>query len=340
MLEELIAELENFSAHLFVAKWQQVQFTRLIKSPPERSVILVMDFSENYTCLAQNEVQSAHWSQNQLTLHPLVAFYRCNNCKDNPTVREAIHIISNDLCHDSHAVHVFTKVATKHLMERRSLEVVREIQWTDGCSSQYKSKTPLMDISYGSLDLDLEVVERNYYGSRHGKNPCDGEGGIIKSAVTRAVKAEEGCIIQDAASFHNFCHQRLTKGSTSMDTEGNWSCNHFRRAFVFLDKSEISRVRPQRTNVETLAGTRKIHSVVGLGGGKVNVRRLSCFCSECEGSNGRNCLNSAYTTPRMKRSIKMLKGKEDSEPGMYTFITFKQCMYAVTHYVINTYQIL
>ena len=46
----------------------------------------------------------------------------------------------------------------KHLVDNRGLDVAREIQWTDGCSSQYKSRTPLMDIAYTGSDFDVESV--------------------------------------------------------------------------------------------------------------------------------------------------------------------------------------
>ena len=49
LVDELTAELQIFTAHLFMARWQQVQFNQLIRCPPEKSVVLVMDFSENYT---------------------------------------------------------------------------------------------------------------------------------------------------------------------------------------------------------------------------------------------------------------------------------------------------
>ena len=304
LVDELTTELQTFTAHLFTAKWQQVQFSQLIRSPPEKSFILVMDFSENYTCFSQNEVQSAHWSQNQVTLHPMVAFYDCDSCEaPHSTVREAIHIISNDISHDAHSVCTFTKAATAFLLHNRGLHVNREIQWSDGCGCQYKSRTPLMDISHAATDLNISAVERNYFGSRHGKNPCDGEGGVVKSAVTRAVKAEDGMIIQDAESFHRFCQHRLAKASKNEDG----SCNHSRRVFILLDTNEINRNRPERVNVKTLDGTRKLHSVVGLGSDKVKVRRLSCYCAGCEQSLP--CLNAKYTTPWANKKIKREKVK-------------------------------
>ena len=38
--------------------------------------VLQMDFAENYACTAQDEIQSAHWNQNQVTLFPTVTWFK------------------------------------------------------------------------------------------------------------------------------------------------------------------------------------------------------------------------------------------------------------------------
>ena len=98
-----------------------------------------MDFAENYSCVAQQEVQSAHWSHNQVTIHPTVAYYRCQEegCED--IVMEHLIFVSDDKTHDAAAVHKFVMLANEHLIEVRGLNIEREIQLTDGCAAQYKS---------------------------------------------------------------------------------------------------------------------------------------------------------------------------------------------------------
>ena len=57
---------------------------------------LQMDFAENYACTAQDEVQSAHWKQPQITLYTSVAWFRSDIF---------LHvIISGNLKHDIYAV--------------------------------------------------------------------------------------------------------------------------------------------------------------------------------------------------------------------------------------------
>ena len=48
--------------------------------------------------------------------------------------------------------------------------------WSDGCGSQYKSKS-----SFYFLDQYPVPIERNFYGSEHGKNMCDAFTGKIST---------------------------------------------------------------------------------------------------------------------------------------------------------------
>ena len=115
--DELIVELEAFSAHLFHARWQQHQFVQLTREPPERTLVCVEDFAENFTCIRQREIQSAHWYQEQVTLHPLVFFYRCDKCpsEEGNVVRESVVIVSDDRVHDSHAAQHYTEIGVTHI---------------------------------------------------------------------------------------------------------------------------------------------------------------------------------------------------------------------------------
>ena len=50
------------------------------------------------------EVQLAHWHNEQVTIHLIIAYYNCgeNNCKE--TVQEDVKVISEDSVHDAHGM--------------------------------------------------------------------------------------------------------------------------------------------------------------------------------------------------------------------------------------------
>lgn len=310
LLQKLKSLLEKLPCHLFQAKWQQTQFYAISNNPPANAVVLVMDFAENYLCTIQHEVQSAHWYVAQVALHPMVAYYWCSVCDQQNPVREAINFISDDMKHDSHAVHHFITTAVNHLTKVRGLTPQRLIQFSDGCASQYKSRIPFMDVSCGPKDLGIQQVERHFFGSSHGKNPCDGEGGIFKNAASRAVHSEAGVSIADAESFFEFCKERLSKGPTDV----NGRCSHSRRIFFHVKTEDINHQRPTRSKVTAIAGTRQIHAAVGVEPHKLKVRRLSCFCEACNAGEAHNCVNVGYagTWTVKKLKVKDLPGQEDS----------------------------
>lgn len=187
-----------------------------------------MDFAENYSCISQNEVQAAHWGHEQVTIHPTVAYYKHTNEGYDQVVTESIIIISDDTTHDAHAVHAFTKAANEHLEQSRGLNIRKEIQMSDGCSSQYKSKTPFADISCSIIDNGFPT-ERHFYGSRHGKGPSDGAGAVVKSFVRRGVLGNN-VVVNNATDFYEYAKQ-LTKDE-----------RHSKRTLIFVN--EINRTRP------------------------------------------------------------------------------------------------
>ena len=76
-----------------------------------------MDFAENYSCSAHDEAQSAYWTTEQVTIHPFMAFINSSDSSSAFTENEAVIIISNDLKHDSHAVHNFLLLNHNYLKE-------------------------------------------------------------------------------------------------------------------------------------------------------------------------------------------------------------------------------
>ncbi|XP_033752596.1 uncharacterized protein LOC117336235 isoform X2 [Pecten maximus] len=287
---ELIAEFEKelhfLSKHLFEANWQISQFGILTKNIPPATIALAIDFAENYSCMSQNEVQSAHWSKESVTIHPAVVYYQCPTCPGE-VVEECCDIISDDLIHDAHAVNAFLHRIFQHLKTKRGLQVNKAFIMSDGCAAQYKSKIPFCDAANAITEFGF-IVQRDFYGSRHGKNRCDGEGGVLKSRVTRAVKNGEAEIVS-ASDFYTFCRDNLEKDSK----DDNGKCLHKRRHLLYVALENIQRPRPER-NIRTIPGTQKIHSLVGVEREMVKTRRLSCFCQNCLYGTPENCQQKEY----------------------------------------------
>ena len=213
MVTELLAEVDFLARHLFVANWQQDMFNMAKQLPftCADTVVIVLDFAENYGCFHQDEIQSAHWAVNQVTVHPLVCYYSCSTCEVRHVIQEAFVVISDHLKHDGHAVQHFTTLAMTHLRGARGVTVNRLVEFTDGCAGQYKSKQPFCDITFAAVDFHV-ARERHYFGSRHGKGPSDRVSGVVKSAVRRAVVGRRA-VIDGAATMYTYLDEGQLLGT-------------------------------------------------------------------------------------------------------------------------------
>lgn len=276
LLEKLIVEMRQFPQHIFNARWQAARFNEMRKNPQNKEVVMVYDFAENYRTSYQDEIQAAHWTYEQVTIHPVVCYYRCSQC-DLVTTHSVV-ALSDDLNHDSYAVDTFVGKVTSFLMEA-GVKIERTCEWSDGCMAQYKSKGPFC-LLQNRASAGLKV-DRHFFGSRHGKNPSDGESAIIKSAVSRAVKCRRS-VIQSATELFDFAQKNLSHPQPS-------ACQHFVRSFVFVKSDEITRDR--LPPLKTVKGTREIHSMHSSGQ-TVKFRNLSCSCQRCR--EGQECPNTTY----------------------------------------------
>ena len=64
-------DMKSFSGYLFRSDYQHKMEKNLISDLPIDQCVVVMDFSENISLEAQNQIESAHWTTKQITLHPI-----------------------------------------------------------------------------------------------------------------------------------------------------------------------------------------------------------------------------------------------------------------------------
>ena len=82
-------------------------------------MMLQMDYTENYPCRAQDEVQTAHWNQEQVTLYTSVTWFRDHICSHV--------IVSDSQSHNKSTVVPFTN----KLLDEKPSDVTHVKIWTD-----------------------------------------------------------------------------------------------------------------------------------------------------------------------------------------------------------------
>ena len=100
-----------------VVKRQQARFfKKKIEHLTEEEAVVQVDFAENFSCKYQGEVQSAHWSQDQVTLFTVAIWTKSG---DKNSCCESHVIVSDDLKHDKTSVAVFMCKVVNDLVKGR-----------------------------------------------------------------------------------------------------------------------------------------------------------------------------------------------------------------------------
>ena len=243
----------------------QYEFIRKKKEALKPGEVLVqMDFSENFLCQTNDEIQSAYWNATAVTLHPIVVYYRTTD--DGELSHKSYVLVSEELAHNTTAVYTILKKFVPQLMA--DIPNVAKINYvTDSPTSQYRNRT-IFHILHMHKKLFGVPASWFYFEAGHGKGPCDGIGGTAKRSAQDAVKLGK-CLIQDANDFYL------------------WASQH-QQAITYLEyfgedykiaECEIMEMKKIATPIK---GTMKLHAiVVDYEEHTFLTRDTACSCETC-----------------------------------------------------------
>ena len=179
-IEKTCESFDNLRQHHYISKAQASYLSKLKDELKDNEAIVLLDFAENYSFVAQDVVQSFHWNNSQATLHPFVVYFKSKD--------ELKHlnlcVISDCLKHDTLAVHAFINKGMPYIKEQ--LPFVTKLHYfSDGCGGQYKNYKNLYNVCLHFKDFGIEAVW-HFFATSHGKSPCDGLGGTVKRLNARA----------------------------------------------------------------------------------------------------------------------------------------------------------
>jgi len=151
-VQDFICELCDFfhklRSHHYIANVQSKYHTELKEQLDENSIIILLDFAENYSFVVQDAVQGYHWSNSQATLHRFVVYYRNDKGK---LANLNFCILSDSLNHDADAVHAFIRLVLMSIKQRLPL-ITQCIYFSDGAPSQYKNFKTLFNLYHHFSD--------------------------------------------------------------------------------------------------------------------------------------------------------------------------------------------
>ena len=137
-VKKFVNEMEDFKAHSRTVKAQSAAVRTLKANMPLSHVTVQMDYAENYSCSYGEEIQSAYYNKEQITLHPMVVHYREQG--DNDRLQHKCCVgVSAERSHTAPTTYAFiNKVLPeiKHLVP----DVSTVHYLTDSPTSQYRNK--------------------------------------------------------------------------------------------------------------------------------------------------------------------------------------------------------
>ena len=196
-LASLEGKLPYFLKHVFIKRKQSTYFKETLAHLGEEECVVQVDFAENYGCAYQDEIQTAHWSQNQVTLFTVAVWTKEEEASEN--VCESNVIISDDKDHDKKSVAAFMWRIMNECVIQKHPNVNKVKVFSDGPSSQFKNR---FIVNFLHKIMKIVHIEWNYFATSHGKGVVDGIGGTVKRLVWNAVTTRKVAAVQDALSIY------------------------------------------------------------------------------------------------------------------------------------------
>lgn len=262
-IEEVSDEFEDFRNHNNRVQSQFQSFKYMkesLKSNPDH-VCIQMNFAENFGIKEREEIQSAYWNMESVTLHPVVLYYH----DDGEVSHSSFVVVSEVLNHNTSMVKaIIEKVMIWVKRIKPDTKFVH--YWTDSPVSQYRNKM-IFDVVVQHLNLFGIQASWQYFEASHGKGACDGVGGVVKRSADTAIKSGKATITRGK----EFYEWGLTTGG--------------KIGYEYVEKAEYEEaneeIETRQKTVVPVKGTLKLHSVAVVNGREIMTRDTTCVCDKC-----------------------------------------------------------
>ena len=192
MLLSLNDQLPRFTWHVFIKDKQPKSYQNdkeEAKSSDSDLCMGQMDYSENWTSMYQDEVQSAHWHKEKISVYTVMLWHR--------EITKSWVIVSDCLDHSKKAVVAFL-ISILEFTKKTMPSVKMVKMWTDGAASQFKNKYVFAFLVVAN-NIGFEI-SWSFHPTSHGKGPSDALGGTAKRMVARQILSRRGNV-RDAKGF-------------------------------------------------------------------------------------------------------------------------------------------
>ena len=213
----------NVPRHQYNVAHTANTYDQLIENLTKKMILKIHHFSEDYTSLVPNEVQSLHSTQEQATLYPVVVMRRV----DGVIQEDHITFISSNLKHDAPYVEFCNELLHEYC-KSEGLNITHDIEYNDGCSNQFKSIKAFKSLARMNIKTTCIFCETS-----HRRCKSDGLGRVIDSYVYCGVCGGE-IVVTNAKELYDYCLQYISVNATDI------SKPMLNRVFFYISSEEMA----------------------------------------------------------------------------------------------------
>lgn len=293
-IADLVKNFEESFPKFFLHHWTTVHQFNEIKwikeNLQEKEVLLVVDFSQNYTAKYNKEIHSTHFgaSKKEISLHTGGFYYRDEQGK---LAVKTFATVSENLDHHAAAIWAHLQPIWKIIKETVPGIEILNVQ-SDGPTSQYKNKSNFFFIQCFAEKWGLKNLTWNFTSAGHGKSIADAAGANVKGLSDRAVAC--GQDVLGAMDFVNLVNSRSKVTA------------------LIVEESDILQVNELLTKagkLEPVPGTMGVHQVIWIAGKTNELFFRTSSCHLC--SHQADCTH--YGMPRSDQNYAV--SSSDTKPA-------------------------
>ena len=156
----LHSKIKHFLMHVFIKRQQASYFETIKLNVTDKYCLLQVDYSENFSIVQQNEIQSVHWAKKQLALFTAHVWSQSANY--------SFVIVSDNPSHNKFTVAKCLERVLTHLQTfLPSLEEL--VIFSDGSASQFKQRYLFKNLTSMARDANI-LLSWHFFATAHGKS--------------------------------------------------------------------------------------------------------------------------------------------------------------------------
>ncbi|CAF1275201.1 unnamed protein product [Rotaria sordida] len=185
----LSQKVKQYLNHVFIKRQQSNFFEQMKADSDEKSIVVQVDYAENFSIQEQDAVQSAHWSTKTISIFTAHAW--CG------PLNFSFALPSDNITHNKYCVNTCLDYIIGEL--KQYLPDLKTIKFfSDGAASQFKQRFLFRNLIRLSIDCDLNL-SWSFFATSHGKGVVDAIGGTVKRLVWQEILTKQQC--KTATSF-------------------------------------------------------------------------------------------------------------------------------------------